>query len=65
MRTTTLTPVYWDPSGGPTYPTFYQSQLDQFLSDVASASGTTGNFFSTLPQYYDSIGDRTTTSNTP
>lgn len=49
--------VYWDPSGGPTYPSGYKSGVDQFFTDLAHDSGGVGNVDSVAAQYNDAAGD--------
>lgn len=56
MRTTTLTPVFWNPSGGLSYPAGYKSEVEQFFTDLAADSGKQSNFFSVLTQYSDKSG---------
>jgi len=61
MRTATLTAVFWSPSGlGLSYPTGYQSEIEQFLTDVATDSARETNFYSVLTQYYEGVGANTT-----
>lgn len=61
MRTATLTAVFWNPSGlGLSYPTGYQSEIEQFLTDVATDSAKETNFYSVLTQYYEGVGANTT-----
>lgn len=61
MHTTTLTPIFWNPSGANLhYPEHYESELEQFLGDVAADSGKESNFFSVLPQYYEESGGKVT-----
>jgi uncharacterized repeat protein (TIGR02543 family) len=52
----TITPVYWAPSGF-VYPSTYEGLTQQFVDDVAAASGTTSNVFSVLTQYDDAKGN--------
>ncbi len=52
---TTITPVFWAPSGY-SFPGTYESVIGRYLSDVAAASGTNGNVFSVAEQYYQQIG---------
>ena len=51
----TVTPIYWEPSG---YfnPGDYRNLINQYLSDVAAASGTDTNVYSTATEYYGSNG---------
>lgn len=54
MRTTTLTPVFWNPGGlSLEYPAGYETEIDQFIEGLAAESGAEGNFFSILTQYYE------------
>lgn len=55
MRTNTTYAIYWVPSGQ-TVEAGYESDIDQYLSDVASASGSKTNVYSVATQYYDSTG---------
>jgi hypothetical protein len=50
-----VTPIFWDPADHP-MTSSYKSIITNYLSDVAGASGTTGNVFSTLNEYYGSNG---------
>jgi PKD repeat protein len=57
MRTTTLTPIFWEPEGlGLNYVGEYEKEIVRFLADIAADSGKETDFFSVLPQYYDTIG---------
>lgn len=57
MRTTTLTPVFWNPAGlGLKYPSGYEEEIEAFLTNLAADSGKATNFFSVLPQYYEKVG---------
>jgi PKD repeat protein len=57
MLTTTLTPVFWNPSGlGLGYEAGYEAEIEQFIDGLAAESGGEGNFFSVLPQYYEQSG---------
>jgi hypothetical protein len=51
----TVTPIYWEPSG---YfnPGDYRNLINQYLADVAAASGTDTNVYSTATEYYGSNG---------
>jgi hypothetical protein len=51
----TITPIYWEPNG---YfnPGDYRNLINQYLADVAAASGTRTNVFSTATEYYGSNG---------
>ncbi len=62
LRGVTVHTIFWAPSGyhfdgAPGLLTLsYQAEIQQFFTDVASASGTTSNVFSVLPQYGDGSG---------
>ena len=57
MRTATLTPVFWNPAGlSLAYPAGYETEIEQFLADVAADSGKETDFYSVLPQYYEGAG---------
>jgi hypothetical protein len=51
----TITPIYWEPNG---YfnPGDYRNIINQYLADVAAASGENTNVFSTATEYYGSNG---------
>jgi hypothetical protein len=51
----TVTPIYWEPNG------YYNASdyrlfINQYVTDVAAASGSTSNVFSTATEYYGSNG---------
>ena len=50
-----VTPIYWTPAGHPMEKA-YQDILTGYLSDVAAASGTHSNVYSTLNEYYGANG---------
>jgi hypothetical protein len=50
-----VTPIFWNPSGHP-MATGYKNILTTYLRDVAAASGTHTNVFSTLNEYFGSNG---------
>jgi hypothetical protein len=50
-----VTPIFWDPAGHP-MSSSYKSIITRYLGDVAAASGTHTNVFSTLTEYYGSNG---------
>jgi hypothetical protein len=50
-----VTPIYWNPAGHPMTST-YSNILTGYLRDVAAASGTHTNVFSTLTEYSGSNG---------
>jgi hypothetical protein len=52
---TTITPIYWEPPGY-TNPGDYRNLINQYLADVAAASGTNTNIFSVLTEYSGSNG---------
>jgi hypothetical protein len=57
----TVTPVYWLPAdGGYAFPDDYQAIVDEYVGNVAAASGTDGNVFSIVPEYHQEMtGTRT------
>jgi hypothetical protein len=57
----TITPIYWEPNSPNGNPLFYNSAryrnlINQYLADVAAASGSTDNVFSTAVEYPGSNG---------
>jgi hypothetical protein len=50
-----ITPIFWNPPGHPMAGA-YKSLITQYLGDVASASGSTGNVFAILPEYSGTDG---------
>ncbi len=53
----TVTPIWWQPSGGKySFPSVYEDLVDQYIHDVAAASGTTDNVYSILSEYFDVVG---------
>ena len=48
-----VTPIFWNPADHP-MTNSYKSIITRYLSDVATASGTTSNVYSTLNEYYGS-----------
>ena len=57
----TITPIYWEPNssnGSPLFynPSGYRNLINQYLADVAAASGSTDNVYSTATEYYGSNG---------
>jgi hypothetical protein len=50
-----VTPIFWTPAGHSIDST-YQNILTGYLSDVAAASGTHSNVYSTLNEYYGANG---------
>ena len=51
-----VTPIFWDPAGHPMTST-YKGIITRYLGDVAAASGTHSNVFSTLNEYFGSNGN--------
>jgi hypothetical protein len=51
----TITPIFWAPTGY-SFPAGYNSTIDQYLADVAAASGTNGNVFSVAQEFYQQLG---------
>jgi hypothetical protein len=50
----TVTPVYWQPSGGPyAFPAVYERVLNGYIANVAAASGSPDNVYSIDTEYYD------------
>ncbi len=52
MRTDTTYAIYWVPSGF-SVGANYESDINQYLADVAAASGSLTNVYSVATQYYD------------
>jgi hypothetical protein len=57
----TITPIYWVPTGFiPTASlpawTSFKTIINQYLTDVAKASGTSGNDFAVNTEYYQDLG---------
>ena len=50
-----VTPIFWDPTGHAMSST-YKKIITQYLTDVAAASGTHTNVYSTLNEYFGSNG---------
>jgi len=50
-----ITPIFWNPPSNPMAAS-YKSVITQYLSDVATASGSATNVFSILPEYSGSDG---------
>ncbi|HEV3057476.1 MAG TPA: hypothetical protein VGY48_04470, partial [Vicinamibacterales bacterium] len=57
MPSNTNYALYWDPKGGPKYPSDYQSGLNRFFEDLAHDSGGHENVDSVATQYNDYAGD--------
>jgi PKD domain len=55
MHSNRVHAIFWFPAGY-TLPPAYRSVIDQYLSDVAAASGASTNVYSTDPQYTDTTG---------
>jgi hypothetical protein len=56
--TVTITPVYWSPRGNSAFDDVartYRSLIDRYLRDIARASGSPGNVYRILPEYYQSV----------
>jgi hypothetical protein len=53
--TLVITPIFWNPTGHP-MASAYKSLISQYLGDVATASGSTSNVYSILPEYSGSNG---------
>jgi hypothetical protein len=52
----TITPIWWQPTGGRyVFPSVYEHLLDQYVHDIAAASGSTDNVFSVLTEYYQTV----------
>ena len=51
----TVTPIYWEPGGKYTFSADYKSILDDFITNVAAASGTTSNVFSVSDEYSQTV----------
>jgi hypothetical protein len=51
-----VTPIFWDPTGHP-MTSSYKSIITRYLGDVAAASGSHTNVFSTLNEYFGSNGN--------
>lgn len=59
MRTITTFAIYWIPSGytcGALTCAAYEGSIDQYLNDVAAASGSHSNVYSDATQYSDTTG---------
>ena len=54
----TVHTIFWAPSGY-SFTAGYEALVKQFLTDAATASGTTNNVFSVLPQYGQQTGTAT------
>ena len=50
-----ITPIFWNPAGFPMDPG-YKNLITQYLSDVATASGTHSNVYSIAPEYSGTDG---------
>lgn len=53
--TVTLTPIYWAPSGY-SFPASYTTIVNQYLTDVAAASGKMDNIYAVDGEYYQMTG---------
>jgi hypothetical protein len=62
MRTSTTYAIYWQPATGDGAPFFvdpaYNTDIDRYFADnqAASEAGAADNVYSTLKQYYDTLG---------
>jgi hypothetical protein len=54
LRTNETFAIFWDPAGA--LPPSYRSLISRYLQDVAADSGSNGNVYSVLDQYYDTSG---------
>jgi hypothetical protein len=57
MSSNTNYALYWDPTGGPEYPSGYELGLNRYFEDLAHDSGGVQNTDSVLTQYKDSAGE--------
>jgi PKD repeat protein len=57
MSSNTNYAVYWDPEGGPAYPSEYQVGVNQYFEDLAHDSGGHENVDSVTTQYNDAAGE--------
>jgi hypothetical protein len=55
MHSSKVYAMYWVPAGY-SQSSNYQTLINRFFTDVAADSGTGGNVYSTLQQYYDTTG---------
>jgi hypothetical protein len=62
LRTNRTVAIYWGPSSG--FQAGYDTLIGQYFSDVAHDSGSTGNVYSVLSQYYDGTGSISYSSST-
>ena len=63
MRTNRTYAIFWVPSGFSVQASpSYEAAINQYLADVATASGSQTNVYSVATQYYDSTGFITDTS---
>ncbi len=51
----TVTPIFWDPTAHP-MSSAYRNLIAQYLGDVAAASGSDSNVYSTMTEYSDTTG---------
>ena len=51
--------IFWDPGNEAPFPSSFESGVEQYLQDVANASGSPDNQYSVLAQYGDSSGPGT------
>jgi hypothetical protein len=62
LRTNRTVAIYWGPSSG--FQAGYDGLIGQYFADVAHDSGSTGNVYSVLSQYYDGTGSISYASST-
>lgn len=59
----TITPIYWIPDGyAQPFPESYPTIINQYIADVAAASGTDSNVYSINSEYYQVSADGTQTN---
>jgi len=51
----TVTPIYWSPDAPNDFPGTYVSVVNQYLDDVAKASGATDNVYSVPTEYSETV----------
>jgi hypothetical protein len=53
----TVTPIFWEPGGSQyAFPSGYEAIIDNYLANVAAASGSTSNVYSVDTEYYQDLG---------
>jgi hypothetical protein len=58
-----VTPIYWAPGGNSSFDNFdstYRAVNNQYITDIAAASGTTSNVYGILPEYSSTTAGVTT-----